>query len=102
MKYLLVLQWPTTSIEDYDAIIEIEDALIEKLSVENDVDGHDAGSGEMNIVIRTDCPERAFNEVKGILGSRDYWSDARVAYREVGGNDYTILWPKDLNEFKMS
>jgi hypothetical protein len=102
MKYLLVLQRPATSIADYDAMIQIEDALIEKLCVENEVDGHDAGSGEMNIFIRTDSPERAFNQVKAILGSHDYWVDARVAYREIGGNDYTILWPKDLSELKVS
>jgi hypothetical protein len=102
MKYLLVLQWPATSLEDYDAMIEIEDALIDKLSVENKVDGHDAGSGEMNIFIWTDSPERAFSEVKRVLGSRDYWGDARVAYREADGDDYTILSPKDLNEFKVS
>ena len=79
MKYQLVLQWPASSIKDYDAMIEIEDALVEKLSGGNEVDGHDAGSGEMNIFIRTDNPKRAFNEIKGILGSRDFWVDARVA-----------------------
>lgn len=101
MKYQLVLQWPASSINDYDAMIEVEDALIEKLSEANDVDGHDAGSSEVNIFIRTDDPKRAFNEVKAILGSRDFWVDARVAYREVVGSEYTILWPKDLTEFKV-
>jgi len=102
MKYQLVLQWPASSIKDYDAMIEVEDALIEKLSEANDVDGHDAGSGEVNIFIRTDDPKRAFNEVKAILGSRDFWVDARVAYREVAGSEYTILWPENLNEFKVT
>lgn len=102
MKYQLVLQWPASSIKDYDAMIEIEDALVENLSAANDVDGHDAGSGEVNIFIRTDDPKRAFNEVKAILGTRDFWVDARVAYREVAGNEYTILWPKDLTEFKVA
>jgi len=102
MKYQLVLQWPASSIKDYDAMIEIENALMEKLSDENDVDGHDAGSGEMNIFIRTENPANAFNEVKRILGSRDVWVDARVAYREATGNEYTILWPKDLTEFNVA
>ena len=102
MRYQLVLQWPAASIKDYDAMIEIEDALVEKLSDENEVDGHDAGSGEMNIFIRTDKPKEAFNEVKNILGSRDVWVDARVAYREVSGSEYKILWPKSLTEFKVS
>ncbi|MCI0538749.1 MAG: hypothetical protein L0Z50_26375 [Verrucomicrobiales bacterium] len=102
MKYQLVLQWPASSIKDYDAMIEVENALVEKLSEANDVDGHDAGSGEVNIFIRTDDPKRAFNEVKAILGSRDFWVDARVAYREVAGSEYTILWPKNLTEFKVT
>jgi hypothetical protein len=83
-------------------MIEIEDALIDKLSVENKVDGHDAGSGEMNISIWTDSPERTVSEVKRILGSRDCWGDARVAYREAGADHYSILWPKELNEFNVS
>ncbi len=102
MKYQLVLQWPASSIKDYDAMIEVENALVEKLSEANDVDGHDAGSGEVNIFIRTDDPKRAFNEVKAVLGTRDFWVDARVAYREVTGSEYTILWPKDLTEFKVA
>lgn len=58
--------------------------------------------GEMNIFIRTDKPKEAFNEVKSILGSRDFWVDARLAYREVSGSKYTILWPKSLTEFKVT
>lgn len=102
MKYQLVLQWPVTSIRDFDAMIEVEDKLIDGLSANSDVDGHDAGSGELNIFIRTDDPKRAFEEVKAILGSCDFWIDARVAYREVEKNDYTILWPKNLNTFKIT
>jgi hypothetical protein len=102
MTYQLVLQWPASSITDYDAMIEIENALVKNLSDADDVDGHDAGSGEVNIFIGTDDPKRAFNEVKAILGTRDLWADARVAYREVAGSEYTILWPKDLTEFKVA
>ena len=101
MKYQLVLQWPATSISDYDALIEVEDALIEKLSDDNEVDGHDAGSGEVNIFIRTDDPERALKQVEDILGGHVFWVDVRVAYREVAGNEYTILWPKGLAEFRV-
>jgi hypothetical protein len=102
VKYQLVLQWPASSIKDYDAMIRIEDTLIEKLSGEHKVDGHDAGSGEMNIFIHTDNPNNAFKEIKAVLGSRDFWVDARVAYREVTGDEYTILWPKDLTQFTVT
>ncbi len=101
MKYQLVIQWPAFSMKDYDAMIEVEDVLIEKLSETNEVDGHDAGAEEVNIFIRTDNPKSAFDEVKAILGSSAYWVDARVAYREVAKSDYSILWPKDLTKFKV-
>jgi hypothetical protein len=102
MKYQLVLQWPASSIKDYDTLIEIEDVLTEKLDDGSDVDGHDAGSGETNIFIHTDDPEATFKTVKAVIGTRDFWIDARVAYRELTGNDYTVLWPKDLHEFKVA
>jgi len=102
MKYQLVLQWPASSIKDYDAIIEVENALVENLSAVNDVDGHDAGSGEVNVFIHTDDPKHAFNEVKAILGTRDFWVDVRIAYREVTGSEYIILWPKNLTKFKVA
>jgi hypothetical protein len=101
-KYQLVLQWPATYIKDYDAMIDIEDALSENLGQNSEVDGHDMGSGEMNIFIRTDNPVDAFNRVQATLGSRDFWVNARVAYREVENDKYTILWPKGLNEFKVA
>jgi hypothetical protein len=88
--------------KDYDAMIEVEDVLIEKLSEANEVDGHDAGTDEVNIFIHTDNPESAFDEIKAILGSSAYWVDAKVAYREVSKSEYTILWPKGLNKFKVA
>ena len=87
--------------ECYEAMIEAEELLIENLSEANEVDGHDAGAEEVNIFIRTDNPEGAFNEVRDILGTSAYWVDARAAYREVLNNEYTILWPEDLTKFKV-
>jgi hypothetical protein len=52
MKYMLVLQWPISSIPDYEAIVALETALIDALPDGSQIDGHDAGSGEMNIFIR--------------------------------------------------
>jgi hypothetical protein len=102
MKYQLVLQWPAASIKDYDTLIEIEDVLTEKLDDGSDVDGHDAGSGEMNIFIHTDDPQTTFSAVKRAIGTRDFWVDARVAYRELAGNTFTVLWPDGLTEFTVA
>jgi len=47
MRYQLVLQWPASSIDDYDSMISIEDSLIEGLPNDSEVDGHDIGSGQV-------------------------------------------------------
>jgi hypothetical protein len=39
MKYQIVLQWPASSIADYDRMIELENALIDGLSESSEVDG---------------------------------------------------------------
>jgi len=102
MKYQLVLQWPASSIEDYDVLISIENTLIETFSDRHQVDGHDFGSAEMNIVILTDDPEKAFCEAKAVRSISDLEKDLRVAYRKISGADYKILWPADLTEFKVT
>ena len=81
MKYQLVLQWSGSSHKDYDEMIAVENKLIENLIEGSEVDGHDAGSGEVNILILTDDPELTFSEAKAILGYNDQWLNVRAAYR---------------------
>jgi hypothetical protein len=64
MKYQLVLQWPASSVDDYDSMIAIEESLIEELRGDSEVDGHDAGSGQVNIFIRTGGPAKTFEDIK--------------------------------------
>jgi hypothetical protein len=101
MTYELVLQWPASSIDDYDAMIEMEEALIEKLTDHSEVDGHDSGSGEMNIFILTTEPMRAFEEVKSVLCHHDLWPKVRAAYRHPEATEYTVIWPRGLRKFEI-
>lgn len=102
MKYQLVLQLPAASIKDYDAMIELEDAIIESLGGIGDVDGHDAGSGEMNIFVLTDQPQAAFERIKALLGTRDFMPDLKVAYRGIGTNAFVVLHPPGLTRFAIA
>jgi hypothetical protein len=102
MKYQLVIQFAVSSIEDYDAIIAVEDLLSQKLGSAGRVDGHDAGSGEMNIFIFTDDPKLCFQAIQQILGARDFEREMKVAFREVSKDDYTILHPPGLTEFAIA
>ena len=56
-------------------MIELEEIIIRSLGNLGKVDGHDAGSGEMNIFVLTDHPELAFERVKQVLGTEDFMPD---------------------------
>lgn len=104
MRYILILQWPGSSESDYDALISMEEAVSTSIGPYASVDGHDFGSGEMNIFIETDRPTEAFADVAQTLSDRERWSEVRAAYREAAPSDregYTILWPEDLGEFSV-
>lgn len=98
----MVLQLPASSIKDYDAMIELEETITQSLDKLGCVDGHDAGSGEMNIFILTDHPKLAFERVKQVLGTTDFMPDLKVAYREFGKDEFTILYPESLRYFAIA
>ena|SRR5580765_6328939 len=101
-KYQLVLQFPADSLEDYDALIELEDAIVAGLANLGKVDGHDMGSGEMNIFIRSDVPKLAFEQVKALLGTKDFLPELKVAFRIPGKEKFTIIYPQDLQVFRIA
>ncbi len=93
MKYQLALQFPANSIADYDEMIALEDELIEKLGSLADVDGHDCGSGEMNIFVHTDEPKKVFETIRPVVVKRKLIENLVAAYRERTGEEYTVVWP---------
>lgn len=101
MRHILVLQWPGSSEADFEELITMEDALDRSLDESAIVDGHDFGSGEMNIFIQTDEPARAFTEVQAVLRHGPRWTDVRAAHREATGDTYTVLWPLGQTEFRV-
>jgi hypothetical protein len=102
-RYQVVLQWQSEALgDDYSKLIEIEDLLCESLTGNTNVDGHDAGSAEFNIFILTDDPRACFQQVRAALEGRNSWAEACVAYRETTGDEYTVLWPEGLAEFRVT
>jgi hypothetical protein len=99
MRHVLVLQWPASSEADIEDLVAMEDDLESSLGDHAIVDGHDFGSGEMNIFIETDQPARTFADVRVILGHWPRWTELRAAYREKSGDTYTGLWPSGLTDF---
>ena len=103
MKYQLVLQFRGDSLSDYDAMLALEDELITELGDSADVDGHDAGSGEMNIFILTDDPVATFRRSLPVLERTQALPKATAAYRLVNGDKYTVVWPEGSTDgFKVA
>jgi len=102
MKYQLILQFPASSLEDYDEMIELEEAIIGHLANLGYLDGHDAGSGERNIFILTDSPKAAFDRIRQMPSMRNAMPDLKVAYRELGKDGFTILHPAGLTRFAIA
>ncbi len=59
------------------------------------MDGHDVGSGETNIFIFTADPRSTFDRAKPILQQRQQLGRVTAAYRPMGGNRFTVIWPQE-------
>jgi hypothetical protein len=96
MRYQLVLQFPGVSAAHFEALVTLEDDLVAALGDAADVDGHDIGSEEANIFVLTDNPQDTFAKALPLLMSRAGFASMRAAFREVAGEDYTVLWPRNF------
>jgi hypothetical protein len=94
IRYLLIIQFRGDSLADYDAMIALENELRKELGGSADVDGHDVGSDETNIFIFTSDPAATFRQVSPVLERTQRLQAATVAYREAGGERYTVIWPE--------
>ena len=99
MEYWLVLQFDGKGLADYDALIDLENQIERELGDSAVVDGHDFGSGEGNIFIRTDDPRAILKRIDDLLSTVKPYM--RVAFRHHDEDDYTPLWPPDLGVFEV-
>lgn len=97
-----MLQFLGDSLADYDAMVALENDLIAELGDSADVDGHDVGSGETNIFIITAEPVRTFQASRVVLERNLCMGAVTAAYRPVGGEEYTVIWPEgSANGFRI-
>lgn len=101
MKYQLVLQWPTSLLRNYPLLISLEEAVTTGIADLGTVDGHDIGSGEMNIFIFTEQPERAFERIKSIRKVAWNRRKLRAGYRALDEDEYTPIYPEGLKHFSV-
>jgi hypothetical protein len=98
MSYQLVIQIAGDNIAWLE---KAEDKLIDLLTPNHEVDGHDIGSDKMNIFILTNSPQEAFENSKKAFSSQEL-KQIKAAFRESSGKDYFVIWPLDsAGEFKI-
>ena len=103
MDYQLVIQFPIreATAEDFDRLIMIENELGIILGKQHNVDCHDLGSGEMNIFIHTNDPNKAFGLAKNVLSDKEL-NTISAAYRKTEDEKYSVIWPENFNgEFRI-
>lgn len=93
MDYQLVLQLRGDDCLDFDAMVSLEDDIKQIVEPMAEVDGHDMGSGEMNIFILTCDPVATFERAKPLLSAAFLLDKVSVAYRELLSDDFKLLWP---------
>ena len=95
-QYQLVLQFRGDSMPEIDALVELEDQVVEVLGDAADVDGHDIGRDEANIFVMTRDPEAAFRKALPVLRSQSSFSGLIAAFRTIDGEAYSVVWPSSF------
>ena len=84
-------------------MIALENEMIEALGTSAEVEGHDCGSGEMNIFIHTDEPNKTFNQIRPVVAQKELLQNLVAAYREFSDGKFTVLWPATFDKkFKIT
>ena len=101
IEHQLVFQLPTASLRDLDLLATIEEALQQALGELGLVDGHDIGSGEMNVFIFTEAPELASQRCLTVFRDLQLLGSLRGGVREVGTNEFQAVWPRGATGFRI-
>ncbi len=99
MTFQLVIQFETNRTDDFDELVEFEETLAAELGSIGELDGHDVSPSEFNIFIVTDEPLIAFEKAHQMIRTQKLRYPMRAAYRELTGEEFTILWPASLTQF---
>jgi hypothetical protein len=101
-RYQLVIQLREENSRAFEDMLRLENALAAVLGDLVDVDGHDAGSGEINVFTFTDSPIVAFERMTAIPELARLLPRLRVAYRAVDAEDFETLHPPGIYSFEIA
>lgn len=95
--YQLVIQFEASELRGFDELVALESSLADLAGLQAEVDGHDAGAGEMNLFLLSDHPEVAFAQcLPAVQASSLRFRGA--AFRALGADAFTRLWPAGSHE----
>ena len=95
--YQLVIQLPGSTQKDLEVLVNLETALMDAEDNTYEVDGHDFGSGTMNVFIHTNDPIAAFAVVQKIAKVKSH-TDLKAAYRSFDEDEYKVIWPENADD----
>jgi len=95
----LIVQLPITASTSLDALLHVEQTLIQAFSQNSfaEVDGHDIGQGRFNIFIYpTGTWRPVLERVYAFLKLRGVLKDALVVKRLKTSEKYVVVWPEQF------
>jgi hypothetical protein len=95
--YQLVIQFEASDLRGFDELVLLESSLGVLPGLQAEVDGHDAGAGEMNLFLISENPEIAFSQCLSEVQA----SPLRLrgaGFRALDADTYTRLWPAGSRE----
>jgi len=103
-KFQLVFQFPAKTLEDFDRLTALEEAIYVELkgSKETKLDGHDCGRGEYNIFLHTNNPQADFAKFADLIGQFSPDLAFSAGYRSFEDDKYTALWPASFTTFSVA
>jgi len=107
MKHQLVLQFQGDDEGTIEKVIELEDKLISALdgSTSVEVDGHEPGEGVVNLLLLAKNAPKVWEKIEPLVeeAASDNLEINAVAFRDLNGEDFTVLWPLDYEgEFEIA
>jgi hypothetical protein len=101
VKYQLVLPWPCSPEADCPRLLLLEDAIRNGLGSLGIVDGHDIGSGEMNVFIHTNNPIESLERSKLLITPQSGLHELKAGYRDFDAHEYIGIHPAGLTRISV-
>lgn len=93
MEYQLVIKFWRKSLADEAFLAAVEGKLKEALGNAVELEGCDVSPKEINFFMLASDPRLSFRRAKDVLEGLGVLNGMSAAFRVVGGNSFTSIWP---------